>query len=290
MGTLFLLTYAKNSSIINETKTQGDFILMKKLSLMLAFVLVFALVLVACGDETETSSTPATESSAATTESSAAATEESSEAAVEESSEAAVEESSEAAVEESSEAAVEESSEPEEDTTPNVEPGDPITTEGTNVALNKSYTGGEVAITSGDGTACGYTANLTDGQASMLGAYDNTWFALWCNRNSSLPSNNAPDGVGTIIVDLGKSTKDINAIRVNLYQANTSGIGAPESIVAYVSEDNTNWTAVGSLVLPETTDPAWAEIAVDNATAQYVKLVITLTDTWCFLNEIEVYA
>ena len=257
---------------------------MKKLSLILALVLVLTCgVLAACGDKTEESS--AAESVAE----SAAESKAESSAAATESSEAATEESSEAATE-SSEAATEESSEAEDPAESIPEGSAPSELKGKNVALNKSYTGGDVAITSGDGTACGYTANLTDGQASMIAAYDNTWFALWCNRNSSLPSNNAPDGVGTIIVDLGKSTKDINAIRVNLYQANTSGIGAPESIVAYVSEDNTNWTAVGSLVLPETTDPAWAEIAVDNATAQYVKLVITLTDTWCFLNEIEVYA
>ena len=53
---------------------------MKKLSLLLVFVLVISCVLVACNDETETSSTPATESSEAATESSEAATEESSEA------------------------------------------------------------------------------------------------------------------------------------------------------------------------------------------------------------------
>ncbi|MBO5767254.1 MAG: discoidin domain-containing protein [Clostridia bacterium] len=259
---------------------------MKKLSLILALVLVLTCgVLAACGDKTEESSAAESvaESAAESKAESSAAATESSEAATEESSEAATE-SSEAATEESSEA---EESTPSEEIPEGTAPSE---LKGKNVALNKSYTGGDPAITTGDGTACGYTANLTDGQASMVSAYDGTWFALWCNKNSSLPSNNAPDGVGTIIVDLGKSTKDINAIRVNLYQANTSGIGAPESIVAYVSEDNTNWTAVGTLVLPETTDPAWAEIAVDNATAQYVKLVITLTDTWCFLNEIEVYA
>ena len=88
---------------------------MKKLSLMLAFVLVFACVLVACNDETETSSTPEAESSVAATDSS--------EADVEESSEAAIEESSEAATEESSEA-VEESSEPEEVSEPDEDDGE----------------------------------------------------------------------------------------------------------------------------------------------------------------------
>ena len=262
---------------------------MKKLSLMLAFVLVFALVLVACGDETETSSTPATESSAATTESSAAATEESSEAAVEESSEAAVEESSEAAVEESSEAAVEESSEPEEDT-PNVEPGDAITTEGTNVALNASYT------ISGTGVGHGqYTANLTDGQANGAMAYDNSWFAFYCNGTDTSILN-APDKQGYVIIDLG-AEKDINAIRINFANNTGAGICSPEKVTVSFSNDGTTFEKAGRMPLyiataEDTTHDNkvyWSELEVEG-TARYVKVDITLIGTFVFLNEIEVYA
>ena len=245
---------------------------MKKLSLMLAFVLVFALVLVACGDETETSSTPATESSAATTESSAAATEE----------------SSEAAVEESSEAAVEESSEPEEDT-PNVEPGDAITTEGTNVALNASYT------ISGTGVGHGqYTANLTDGQANGAMAYDNSWFAFYCNGtdNSIL---NAPDKQGYVIIDLG-AEKDINAIRINFANNTGAGICSPEKVTVSFSNDGTTFEKAGRMPLyiataEDTTHDNkvyWSELEVEG-TARYVKVDITLIGTFVFLNEIEVY-
>ena len=245
---------------------------MKKLSLILAFVLVFALVLVACGDETETSSTPATESSAATTESSAAATEE----------------SSEAAVEESSEAAVEESSEPEEDT-PNVEPGDAITTEGTNVALNASYT------ISGTGVGHGqYTANLTDGQANGAMAYDNSWFAFYCNGtdNSIL---NAPDKQGYVIIDLG-AEKDINAIRINFANNTGAGICSPEKVTVSFSNDGTTFEKAGRMPLyiataEDTTHDNkvyWSELEVEG-TARYVKVDITLIGTFVFLNEIEVY-
>ena len=246
---------------------------MKKLSLMLAFVLVFALVLVACGDETETSSTPATESSVATTESSAAATEE----------------SSEAAVEESSEAAVEESSEPEEDT-PNVEPGDAITTEGTNVALNASYT------ISGTGVGHGqYTANLTDGQANGAMAYDNSWFAFYCNGtdNSIL---NAPDKQGYVIIDLG-SEKNVNAIRINFANNTGAGICSPEKVTVSFSNDGTTFEKAGRMPLyiataEDTTHDNkvyWSELEVEG-TARYVKVDITLIGTFVFLNEIEVYA
>jgi cytoskeletal protein RodZ len=254
---------------------------MKKLSLILAFVLVFALVLVACGDETETSSTPATESSAATTESSAAATEES--------SEAAVEESSEAAVEESSEAAVEESSEPEEDT-PNVEPGDAITTEGTNVALNASYT------ISGTGVGHGqYTANLTDGQANGAMAYDNSWFAFYCNGTDTSILN-APDKQGYVIIDLG-AEKDINAIRINFANNTGAGICSPEKVTVSFSNDGTTFEKAGRMPLyiataEDTTHDNkvyWSELEVEG-TARYVKVDITLIGTFVFLNEIEVYA
>ena len=262
---------------------------MKKLSLVLALILVLTCsVLAACGDKTEESS--AAESVA---ESTATSTEESTATSTEESTATSTEESVEASTEESTEASTEESVEestPAEDVIPQGTAVD--SPKGKNVALNKSYTGADVAITSGDGTPCGYSANLTDGQASAVGAYDNSWFAFWYNSDSSLPSNNAPGGIATVVVDLDKAVKDITAIRINLFNANTSGIVGAESIVAYVSEDNTNWTAVGYLALPETDEPAWASIAVDNATAQYVKLVIDLGTggSWCFANEIEVYA
>ena len=98
---------------------------MKKLSIMLALLLVLSLALVACGGEEEASSTPEAESSVAATESSEAATEESSEATTE---------SSEAATEESSEAVVEDSSEPADESKEEVVAGDE------NLAAGKSYT------------------------------------------------------------------------------------------------------------------------------------------------------
>ena len=265
---------------------------MKKLSLMLALVLVLTCVLVACGDETETSSTPATESSVAATESSEAATE-SSEAATE-SSEAATEESSEAATEESSEAATESSepeevSEPEEDTTPNVEPGDPITTEGTNVALNKSYT------ISGTGVGRDiYTAPLTDGQANSVMAYDGTWFAFYCNGTDTSILN-APDKQGYVIIDLG-AEKDINAIRINFANNTGAGICSPEKVTVSFSNDGTTFEKAGRMPLyiasaDDTTHDNkvyWSELEVEG-TARYVKVDITPIGTFVFLNEIEVY-
>ena len=260
---------------------------MKKLSLMLAFVLVFACVLVACNDETETSSTPEAESSVAATESSEAEVEESSEAAIEESSEAATEESSEA-VEESSEP--EEVSEPDEDDGENVEPGEAIKVEGTNVALNAKYT------VSGTGVGHGnYTASLTDGQANNAMAYDNTWFAFYCNGADPTVLN-APDKQGYVIIDLG-AEKDINAIRINFANNTGAGICSAEKVTVSFSNDGESFEKAGRMPLylataEDTTNDNkvyWSELEVEG-TARYVKVDITLIGTFVFLNEIEVYA
>ncbi len=253
---------------------------MKKLSLMLALLLVVSCALVACGsDETEASSTPVTESSVADVESK------------EESSDAVVEESSEADVESSEPEA--ESSEPADESIPedeeNVEPGDPITTEGTNIALNKTYT------ISGTGVGHGnYTASLTDGQASTVMAYDNTWFAFYCNGtdNSIL---NAPDKQGYVIIDLGEA-KDINAIRINTINETGAGICSPEKIAVSFSTDGENYTKAGNMPLyiasPDDTThdkkAYWSELEVEG-NARYVKLDVTLLGTFVFLNEVEVY-
>jgi len=179
-------------------------------------------------------------------------------------------------------------SEPEtsEDDTSSDAPGTAVDNPtGTNVALNKPYTGGDVAIAHPT-----FSANLTDGKKSNVGAYDSSWFGFWYNKDATVPSNNCPDGVGTVVIDLGEITDNLNAVRVHMWGCNASGIMAPESIVAYVSEDGTDYTELGSLVLPEGDDPAWASLALDNVSAQYVKLVFTATGTWTFINEIEVYA
>ncbi|MBQ1206792.1 MAG: discoidin domain-containing protein [Clostridia bacterium] len=261
---------------------------MKKLSLMLAFVLVFACVLVACNDETETSSTPEAESSVAATESSEAAKEESSEAAIEESSEAEVEESSEAEVEESSEP--EEVSEPDEDDGENVEPGEAIKVEGTNVALNAKCT------VSGTGVGHGnYTASLTDGQANNAMAYDNTWFAFYCNGADPTVLN-APDKQGYVIIDLG-AEKDINAIRINFANNTGAGVCSAEKVTVSFSNDGESFEKAGRMPLylataEDTTNDNkvyWSELEVEG-TARYVKVDITLIGTFVFLNEIEVYA
>lgn len=245
---------------------------MKKLSLVLALILVCTCcAFVACGDDTDTSSADSSAASSATSSATSSAV----------SSEASSEASSEDAS--SEDASTEDASSEVEGEVSQGEAVGEVT--GTNVAKGKSYTGAD-HCTSVDNP---YNANLTDGVAATEGTYDNAWFGYWYNAGSPAPTN-MPGGVGTFQLDLGKA-ENITAIRVNLWNCNASGIGAAKSIVASVSADGNSWTEIGALALPTTNDPAWASIKVDGVSAQYVKLVITAGDgaTWTFLNEVEVY-
>jgi hypothetical protein len=246
---------------------------MKKLSLMLAFVLVFACVLVACNDETETSSTPDAESSVAATESSEAAKEESSEAATE-SSEAATESSE--ADEESSEADV---SAPEAGTE--------------NLALNKPYTH---SVLFRQGSA-GYDPNapisypdegeksLTDG---IYPADDALYSAVeWVGFNSNDPDY---EGYHWITVDLGEK-KDLAKYVFNYgTTALTAGLAAPFTIEIYVSDDGSTWgDAIAGDVPEDDTSCANGKTVLEAAASgRYVQFRFT-SGGWAHISEVEVY-
>lgn len=245
---------------------------MKKLSFILALVLVLSCVLVACGDETEASSTPETESSAAAEESTEAATE---------SSDAAVE-STEESVEESTEDSTEESTEASEGGT---------IVEGGNVAAGRPYT------ISGCGTPGGqYTANLTDGVAGEdTHAYDATWFAFYANPMMDPAVLNAPEGKGYVIIDLGEK-KDLSKVRIHCGNNAPSGVHSPAWFDVKVSDsadvDSFEYVAevpVKDSNAAENADMAyWAEVDV-NTSGRYVMISVQVNGTWCWINEIEIY-
>ncbi len=254
---------------------------MKKLSLMLAFVLVFACVLVACGEETETSSTPATESSEATTESSAAATE---------SSEA--EESSEAATESSEE----ESSEPEEESS-KVEIGEL----GDVISAGKSYTTTPPNRT--DDTFNDDGIRLTNGNKNV----ENPGTSESAGWNS--PDKTVGNKV-EIVVDLGEAM-DSKAYAVYLSGGNW-GIGIPNefdatSLEVYSSDSaDGEFTLVASapatdIVLVSGTGIAgdtWSTFsltagAAETVNARYIKFVINVLpigNSFVWMDEVEVFA
>ena len=245
-------------------------IIMKKLSMLLALVMVLScFALVACNEQTEESN-PA--ESVATSE-----TESKTESKTESETE------SEPVSEDESEPVSEDESEPvSEDEEISFEPGSGEL-EGSLASSGATY---EV---SGIGTGYGnYTADLTDGVTTDALSYDNAWFALYYNGDNSVA--NAPDGVGTITVDLGEVKSNVNYIKVHMVAAETSGIVNFETLHVAISADGSNFTTVGEFTKPETTDPTWVELSIPGADAQYVRIIADLGGVFMFLDEIEVYA
>ena len=246
---------------------------MKKLSLILALVLVVSCALVACGGDEEASSTPETESSAAATEESSVAATESSDAAVE---------STEESAEESTEASAEESTEASEDGT---------IVEGGNVAAGRPYT------ISGSGTpGAQYAANLTDGIAGEdTHAYDATWFGFYANPGMDPSVLNSPEGKGYVIIDLGEK-KDLSQVRIHCGNNEPSGVHSPAWFDVKVSDstDVDSFEYVAEVPVKDSTtaefaDMAyWAEVDV-NTSGRYVMISVQVNGTWCWINEIEIY-
>lgn len=235
---------------------------MKKFSFILALVLVLSCVLVACGEDTEASSTPETESSVEATESTEASTEESTEASAEESVEESTEESQNGTV-----------------------------VVGGNVAADRPYT------ISGSGTpGAQYTANLTDGVAGEdTHAYDATWFGFYANPGMDPAVLNSPEGKGYVIIDLGEK-KDLSKVRIHCGNNEPSGVHSPAWFDVKVSDtdDVDSFTYVAEVpvkdsTVAETADIAyWAEVDV-NTSGRYVMISVQVNGTWCWINEIEIY-
>ena len=160
---------------------------------------------------------------------------------------------------------------------------------GTNLAQGCSYTGADVYSTEPK-----YSASLTDGVAPGELHYDATWFGYWYNKNDAAveTKTNAPEGVGTIVLDLG-AVKDVKAIRLETMLGNTSGITAPSAISFEVSEDGTNYTNIGmqNFLPGEGSTVAWVGYQLENAVkAQYVRVCLYVEGTcWTFISELEVY-
>lgn len=251
---------------------------MKKLSLLLALLLVVScFVLASCGEEEESSVTET--SSTATSSEAASSAVESSEA---ESSEA---ESSEEASSE------EESSEPEYVKNP-----DAVATEGNNVAAGKTYTRSQLFRQGGADSNWGWdeSANiayddegnvtLTDGViAPADGPYGD---AAWMGFHASCPDYST-NGYGWVIVDLGESYE---LSELTLHVGTTflgGGIGCPTAVEFLVSEDGENYYSAGTVnpTNDETVASVPATLECD-VTGRYVQIRMT-TPGWCFVNEFE---
>lgn len=264
---------------------------MKKVSLLLAVLLVLTCgLLAACGGDEETSSTETSSASTSSTAASSEATSSEASSAVEESSVA-----DESSVEETS-SVQEESSEPEESSEePSAGYDGPVeeNPNGENLALNKSYTG---ANPSTHADVSKYNAKLTDGNAKDALSYDGEWFAFYYNKDAVGDVVNAPDQVGTIVLDLEK-VYAISDVKINAYLGNIGdGILPPKSIKVEYSADGTNYSSMGEQSFEKPDDAAkdktvkWVEFNADEAAAaQYIRITVTMQGTFVFINEIEVH-
>ncbi len=156
-----------------------------------------------------------------------------------------------------------------------------------NIALGKSYTGAEPSS-----NAAAYAAKLTDGLAADELSYDENWFTFYYNADAEPGTITAPNGVGTMIIDL-ETLSTIQNVRVNAYVGPaTSGIQVPKSVKAEYSVDGKTYTQIGDAITPvadESDQVKWLEFKSGSPVlARYVKVIFELNGIFAFFNEVEV--
>ncbi len=254
---------------------------MKKLSLLLALMLVLTTcVLAACGGDDETSkpninvnvndddesSTPADDSSEASSTPDASSNPESSDPSTESS-------------------------------TPDDEPALPDFTGKTNIASGLEYT----YPTNDAGThgARKYVGNLTDGVIPEKfmdgdGLPMATWFGLF-NNIGAINDTNAVLGYGEFVFNLG-SSQELAGVQAYVgWSAEYEAV----ALTVYVSNDGSNWTEAGEMVktntnIEDSNNGAGVYTYGINLTgaSQYVKVKMTCPGNtyWSFIGEVEIYA
>jgi hypothetical protein len=247
---------------------------MKKLSLLLALLMIFTCCALASCSEEETSSAPEASSTAPATSSEAPAT-----------SSEAEPESSEPEAESS-----EEPAEPEYVKNP-----DALSTEGNNVAAGKEYTISEQFRANPE--TYGYDENcpvsypddnfeLTDG---VIPTNDDKYSAAcWMALNQMTPAQGAR-GYGYIQFDLGQSY-EISEVSIVSLRDGVSGINAPHTVEILVSEDGETWYSASKLVtaVDELEDNVTHTLVSEmDVTGRYVEIRV-ISSGWCFMGEIEI--
>ena len=239
---------------------------MKKLSFILSFILVISCLLVACGDEAETSSEAI------------------------ESLEESVAESLNESLDESADESVAESTPAEEST----EESESIAVSDVNLALGKSYTISDL-YRRGEGDGYDPEApaafpdeddkSLTDGKAAP--EYSDFTVVEWVGFNGQAPTYT---GYHWITLDLGEKTDLAKFVFKYGTSALQAGIVAPFTIEIYVSDDGENWgEAIASDVPPEDDfDVNGVYEVVVPASGRYVQYRFT-SSGWAFISEVEGY-
>ena len=163
-----------------------------------------------------------------------------------------------------------------------------------NIALNKTYTGAEVAL-AGSLNNYYYDANLTDGiAADFIDAP--TWATGregWFGYHRTLNVENTADNVpyGQLTIDLG-DVYSLDEFKVHL---GSKDFGTAAFVDVYVSSDGTNWSNyVGSPsdLNPNATSAYWATLKLNEAVeGRYVRMCFGFNTGiyWVMLNEVEIY-
>lgn len=150
----------------------------------------------------------------------------------------------------------------------------------TNIALRKSYTGPEAASAYPDT----YGSELTDGLT--YNGNGQTYFdPCWSDYGK-------PDPV-EFVIDLGEVYEGIYAFGVSYMVDIGAGIGAPQSIRAYWSQDGESWD--GSVRIPAESTPEdgcyLASVDMEKSvTARYIRFSMSHYAANLFLDELFVYA
>lgn len=165
---------------------------------------------------------------------------------------------------------------------------------GDNLAKGKSYTG---ADPSKHPSNANYTAKLTDGVAlDKLSFEAGNWFDFYYSKDAVGEGyNNAPDGIGVLVIDLG-DTYPVDTVKVNTFLGNSSGILPPKSMKVEYSTDGENFDALcdaKTFEKPEG-DPPIDKVenvefkSASSVNARYIQVTVELGAVHAFINEVEV--
>lgn len=156
-----------------------------------------------------------------------------------------------------------------------------------NLALNKSYTSTKPYS---DPEQVGDNYHNISGKELTDGLYGNggtgtNWIAF--HKNSADANNNH-----WINIDLGQKYNDISHVGLELEYSLSWGIDLPKTINVYYSDDNTNWTKMGTTTYYDKTHIGFKYAYVDIETpisARYVKIVFDKgTSAFVFISEVNV--
>jgi len=148
----------------------------------------------------------------------------------------------------------------------------------TNIALGRPYTSTMPASSSYPDTD---GVELTDGVIGSIDFSDPAWQGRATMKTYSFT------------IDLG-SEQAIKEIRSDWLQDEGSGIFLPQGVIAAVSSDNVNFTAVGAAKKPLLGDDTlsfWYTLTdLSNVNGRYVRIQVSPGPNaeWTFLDEIEV--